>query len=328
MRAADAERMLLQRYGLRAGGVRRISRQDCEVFRVPPARPGAPELALRVYAAERQAAGPIDDEITWLAALADRGLHVPRPIAALDGSLLQRLPADGAEAPRFAVLLTWLHGRMLYAGLRAIHLRRCGELIAAMHITARELQAQGRLQARQRADWVDLDGWAHGTRARSPHLAPAQHRLVQAAAARLLEVFAQHRAADVQGFIHGDLHPWNLLFEGGRCGAIDFSDCGTAPLMLDLASVLQFLKHPLPMPDASSHRRPPYTALRDALLEGLGGTLMQAPGAAELLEAHIAERMIGTLQWICDDWPHPGLRPWGPPFLAQMGQVLRPLLKG
>lgn len=312
--------LLAQHYRLPAARVRRVARSDGEVFRVAVHNPGRPEFAFRVYAAARQDATSIGDELTWLAELAARGLQVPRPIAAHDGSVLQHLPGSAGSTPRHAVLLTWLPGRMLYAGLRPVHLRRCGELLAGLHATADQLLGQGRLTARRGADGVDLMRWAQGERKRSPHMSITQHHLARLTAARVLSEYDRHREADVRGFIHGDLHPWNILFIGGRCGVIDFSDCGMGSLMQDLASVLQFLKHPLPQ---HHDHRTAYPALRDALFQGLGGTLMARPGAAGLLDAHITARMLGTLQWICDDWRHPEERRWGPAFIRQCESLLR-----
>ena len=65
------------------------------------------------------------------------------------------------------------------------------------------------------------------------------------------------RAPANWGLIRADLHPWNVLWQRGTVGVIDFADCGPGPYLYDLAVALDNW-----MEEGSSAAR------RAALLEG------------------------------------------------------------
>lgn len=305
---------LLQRHGLHGCRVHKVADLDCTVWRVARAD-GVAELCLRVYAPERTDTAPIDTEIAWLHALAEAGVHVPRPLADRHGKFRMTWQAETHSAPCQAVLLSWLPGRMLYRGLRPLHLRRIGELTARLHNNPP-------LHTHSRQAWTaDPGGWARGERRVPAGYPRGLQASVQRAAAQLQQQMeGWPRDSSHWGFIHGDLHPWNIVLRGAAAGAIDFTDCGWGYWGQDLAGVLQFLKHPLTPRDA--HHRAAYPALREALLDGYA-SLRPLPASLQAqIEPLIATRMLGTLRWIIEDWPTPDHRAWGPGFLAGLGAVL------
>ena len=319
---------LLARYGLTAARARLIAKRDCEVWRVTTtttttpttATPAAGDLALRIYPARYAHRATIDSELTWLAALTAQGVNTPEPLADRRGCVLQQWPAAAPGTPaRLAVLLRWVDGRLLDKGLRPVHMHRVGVLCAQMHNTSAELVAAGRISSTRNAQLPDLAGWVSGTRAASPHLTRADHgRTVRTAQA------LQHAIANLppggasHGFIHGDLHLWNLLFAGHRAGAIDFTDCGWGPFALDLAAALQYAAHPL---HAFHDHRPGFARLRGALLAGYASQRPLPPRIDEQLDALIVVRMLYATEWVLDDWAHPAERAWGPQFLRDAQQV-------
>lgn len=303
---------LLARYGLRPQARRRVAATDCEVWRLRMAR--GPDLALRLYPPHQADARAIETELTWLAALHDAGLHVPCPLADREGLRLQR--AGG----RFAVLLTWLGGRMHQRGLTPARLRWVGRFTGRAHRIARQLQRAGRVRPAREAVALDLAAWAAGTRPGSERLG-ARHRALLAEAAAVIAP----RLAALPGrqLIHGDLHPWNLLFVRGAAGAIDFSDCGLGLPAMDLAATLQHLRHPLP---GGPDHRPQYRALHDALLEGYAAEHTLPRDAQAQVELLLHARGFATLAWMLDDWQRLDERPWGPAYLRRQPQVLRRFL--
>lgn len=315
----------LRQQGLRPLGARRVAWLDCSVWRVAmPGRGG--DLCVRIYRAGHDDAAQIDSELAWLQALHGAGLHVPGPLPDAQGRLRRRWQPDPAQAPRHAALLHWLPGRMLDHGLRAVHLRRLGGLVAQMHDIADHLAATGGLASTRAAHNPDFDGWADGRR----HLAIAGPtglpQAVQQAARALRQYFrAGDATAPHWGFIHGDLHPWNLLFHRGQAGAIDFSDSGWGWRMQDLASTLQFIRHPLAGHADHRHAGP---ALREALLDGYAQRRPLPSDAPTQIDRLIAARMLNTLQWIADDWPDVNHRSWGPRFIAELESVLRHAARG
>lgn len=318
----------LDPYGLRASRSRLVARLDCEIHRITPdgARSPADDLALRIYASERTDPAPIEAEMVWLAALADEGLHVPWPVRALDGRCVRPWQPLADQPPRHAVLLRWLPGRMHDRGLSPQRLQRVGSLTARLHAVADRLESAGLLTLDHDAFSLDLAAWADNHRAGSDRLAPRHRRLIQAVAVRLMhEIAAWPSTRPAWGLIHGDLHPWNLLFSGRQAGAIDFSDCGQGLRAMDLASTLQYLRHPL----ADNHdHRATLPALEAALLDGYAAVRPLPPHVQAHIDTCVALRMVGTLEWMLDCWPSLDHRAWGPGFLAGSQPVLRRYLDG
>lgn len=319
---------LLARHGLRATGVRLVSQLDCEIHRITLARPHgrvglAPDadLALRIYPAHRADMAPIAAELRWLQAMAQAGLHVPQPLADAQGQTLQRWQPDPQLQARHAVLLRWLPGRLLDRGLRPVHLHRVGELVARMHRCAEGLVAAGQMPASQATDGPDLDSWADGARASDPRLPARTHAVMAAAAGQLRAARAGLGTSPaLHGWVHGDLHLWNLLFHGRQAGAIDFSDAGFGLHAQDLASCLQYLRHPwVGNHDHSAH----LPAMQAQLLEGYARWRPLPHGVAQQIDLCVAIRMINTVEWMLDQWPRLNLRPWGPGFLARVPSALR-----
>ena len=314
---------LLRSCGVVAERARPVARVYCDIHRITPARGGAVagDVALRIYPAERHDVAAIDSEVAWLRALADEGLHVPRPIADERGRFIHRWQPDPAQPPRHAVLLSWLDGRMHDRGLTPARLRRVGTLTARMHRTAAMLARAGAVTTVRLAYDSDLRAWAGVTRARA--LGPDADTVAaaQAAAQRLApELAALPTSPDSYGFMHGDLHQWNLLFARDVAGAIDFSDCGWGHHAMDLAAPLQFLRHWLL--DQHDHRAQA-PRLQEALLRGYSEVAALPADIERQVDLYIVARMFMSLDWILDDWPHPGHRPWRAQFMAGCARAFR-----
>ena len=310
-----------------------MSKLDCDIYRITPSawRAGAPglaagDLALRVYPEEKGELAAVDAEMDWLLTLSDDGVHVPRPVADQEGRIVQAWHDRPGAPARHAVLLTWLVGRVHDRGLNALRLARVGELTARLHHCSQALAEAGRFKTTRPAFGPDLQAWANGQRAPSEHVPPALHRLVTQAAQRLSAELSGFQAdTSSHGFVHADLHPWNTVFAGQVAGGIDFSDCGWGLHALDLATTLQYLKHPL----ANNHdHRARYAQLHDGLLAGYARIRPLPADVERQIEALIVVRTITTLEWILDDWPRPDHRPWGPGFLQRCGAVFADYLAG
>lgn len=185
-------RALLARHGLADARAVCVADLDCEVWRITPA--AAAELfALRIYSRRSEDRAAIDTELAWLHSLAEEGLPVPRPVPDRSGQVLMRESlvdrADGALGGRCAVLLAWVPGRMVYAGLRPVHLQRIGGLIARLHANAQRLVDRGCVTSR-RPNGVALQAWTGGAITPSAMCPPALCKLAARGAAVL-----QHRTA-------------------------------------------------------------------------------------------------------------------------------------
>jgi len=312
---------LLRSCGLTAERVHPVARVYCEIHRITLARGSAlaSDVSLRIYPAERADVKPVESEIAWLRALSEEGLHVPRPIAASDGRYIHRWQPDPSQAPRHAVLLTWLGGRMHDRGLTPERLRRVGALMARLHECSGRLARAGAITTDRLAHECDLRAWADVTRAQA--LGPSHAPVARAAAQRLADELARLPAGAADyGFVHGDLHQWNLLFARDVAGAIDFSDCGWGHHAFELAAPLQFLRHWLT--DQHDHRAQ-YPRLRDALLRGYADVAPLPSGVDSQVDTFIVARMFMSLDWILDDWPDDAYRPWRAKFLQGCADAFR-----
>lgn len=308
---------LLRSCGLVAERVRPVARVYCDIHRITPVRGG--DVSLRIYPAERLDAKPVEAEVAWLRASADEGLHVPRPIADHHGRFLHRWQPDPAQPPRHAVLLAWLGGRMHDRGLTPERLRRVGVMTARLHRVSARLVGEGAIATDRRAYDCDLRAWAGAARAQA--LGAAAAPVARAAARRLADALASlPTSPDGYGFVHGDLHQWNLLFSRDEAGAIDFSDCGWGHHAMDLAAPLQFLRHWLT--DQHDHRAQA-DRLQAALLQGYASVAALPADIERQIDTYVVARMFMSLDWILDDWPHAGHRPWRAKFVHGCARAFR-----
>jgi Ser/Thr protein kinase RdoA (MazF antagonist) len=315
--ARHAIAALLRSCGLTAARVRPVARVYCDIHRITTT--GGGDVSLRIYPAERADARPIETEIAWLRALADEGLHVPRPIADASGRFLHRWQPDPAEPPRHAALLTWLDGRMHDRGLTPARLRRVGALMARLHRSSAQLAAEGAITTDRLAYDSDLRAWAGVTRASA--LGREAGAAARAAASRLAQELARLPTSDdSHGFVHGDLHQWNLLFARDVAGAIDFTDCGWGHRAMDLAAPLQFLRHWLL--DMHDHRAQA-PRLQEALLRGYEDVAPLPPDVEHQVDVYVTARLFMSLDWILDDWPRPDHRSWRTQFVEGCGRAFR-----
>jgi Ser/Thr protein kinase RdoA (MazF antagonist) len=158
--------------------------------------------------------------------------------------------------------------------------------------------------------------------ARLGQMPARDHAALRASAQRLRhELQAMGRGADEYGWIHGDLHLWNLLFRGREAGAIDFSDGGLGHHAHDLAKTLQYLHAPLP---GFQDHSPMAPRMREQLLAGYARHRALPPDVEHQIDVYLAVHALNTVEWILAAWPRPDARPWGPAFLAGAAASLRP----
>jgi Ser/Thr protein kinase RdoA (MazF antagonist) len=187
--------------------------------------------------------------------------------------------------------------------------------VGNLHKVSEQLARSGSLQTKRVAFDMDFHSWTTGQRMASPYLSEDLGRIVQITAQQIQKrLLTLATDANDYGFVHADLHQWNYLFSGREAGAIDFGDCGWGHYSLDLATVLQYLKYPLV---GNWDHRVQYPRLKEALLSGYQEVRALPSTIEDQIETYIISRMIFTLEWMLDDWPHPDYLSWGPQFLRE-----------
>jgi hypothetical protein len=131
-RLALLAREALRAYDLDVRGLAPLSHGDNTTFRVDAV--GGERFVLRIHRPSRKTPEVVRSELLWLAALQhEPDLAVPVPLPTRAGELLTVTSVPGVPEPRMAVLLRWLPGRFLDAGLTSTHLERVGAFIARLH---------------------------------------------------------------------------------------------------------------------------------------------------------------------------------------------------
>jgi Ser/Thr protein kinase RdoA (MazF antagonist) len=224
---------------------------------------------------------------------------VPGVVSRRDGRAAAVETAAGVS--RVCVLFGWTHGRFLEDGLRPVHLRRVGALLARLHdhtgtytlpagVTAR------RLYGADEPSWYVADPVGPPTVDRLAALiedvyGAGSGALVRAALERVRAAGAAlGEGPDEFGLVHGDLHQENFLFTaGGRVAAIDFDDCGFGHHAYDVA-----------IPVAELSFRPDIADLQAALLAGYRAVRPFSPAAERSIPTFVQLKRIQLMFWNID----------------------------
>jgi Ser/Thr protein kinase RdoA (MazF antagonist) len=309
--ASLAERAL-SCYGL--GDVKPLLLEDTTnlVFRVQlPGLQRKGGFVLRIHAPGQRSTNEIHEELQWLLAIRrDTNLMVPAPVPALDGSLIQEIPASGEATPRQCVLLHWVSGEFRDESLTLQDMQRVGVFMAQLHCHADQFVDSQASPPTRRALFCDANAWTDPPRNATAYFSSDELAMFAAAAQRVqMAVRELGESRDVFGFIHADLHQWNYLFHDQDVRAIDFDDCGWGYLAYDIVVTLSYLE----------------TALQDALLAGYQSVRPLPACYAEYRDVFLAARILGMVQWILS-WSQPSHRSWGPGYLQEAAGRLRRLV--
>ena len=234
--------------------------------------------ALRFHRPGYRTRAEIQSEMEWMAMLADRGVTLPEPIAALDGSLTH------ASGDYVIDMLTWLNGVTVsqVPPSEAIY-EKLGRLIGQMQNLARDWTPP---KGFTRPTW-DLVGEAPswGRFWDSPVVPDTQRASLE----HLRQIALEHidaKGTDQHILIHADLVLDNVLVDGDTLYPIDFDDGGYGDPLFDLATVT-----------SRSLRFDPKGGLREATIRGYQAACDTDISDLRLFEALRAASYIG---WIAD----------------------------
>jgi Ser/Thr protein kinase RdoA (MazF antagonist) len=231
-----------------------VAHRENAVFRVT-ADEG--EFALRLHRKGYRTDAELQSELHVMAALAEAGIGVPKPVASRKGSQVEQ--QDQTQVS----LLTWLSGRPLGATGVPLDLpdrfgtfERLGHLIATMHTTMDGWpQTQGFTRQAWGLDGLLVEQPQWGRFWGNPFLQPEEKTLLGLVRDKLRKDLAS-RPFDM-GLIHADLVSENILLDGDSLRIIDFDDSGWGYRLQDIATAL--VKH---------EAEPDFIELKQALFAG------------------------------------------------------------
>jgi Ser/Thr protein kinase RdoA (MazF antagonist) len=255
-------------------------------------------VVLRVHRLGYHSDEALHSELTWMKALAEHGIEVPRAIPSRTGKPFELIDFEGVPGPRQVDLFEWIEGRQLgsveqgmsaeFQWIEQIY-GTVGELAARMHNQSCKWQPP---QEFERHSWCG-EGLAGET--------PLWGRFweLEALTSRQRALFEQLRArisrgladfgttSDRFGMIHADLVPENILVDGKRLRIIDFDDAGFGWHMFEIATSLYFIR-----------RESFYEVARDALIAGYRRHRPLPDEHLHLLPMFLAARGTTYLGWV------------------------------
>jgi Ser/Thr protein kinase RdoA (MazF antagonist) len=280
-------------WGLEGAECRLVAQRENTVWRVEA---GNETLALRFHRPGYRTDAELRSELDWMAALAEGGLNVPKPIACRTGQLVCKIGNQNLS------LLTWLSGAPIGAvgrlepGLDPFVLCcHIGKAIAQMHdVTDAWRPTNDIARPDWRADGLLGDDPLWGRFWEHPDLTPAQRDLFLKARDAARDALDRLDSTLDQGLIHADLVAENVLCEQDIVSFIDFDDCAFGYRDFELATLL--LKF---------HGRPYYQDMQRGLLQGYAG---RRPVDPEHLRLMLLVRALSYPGWIMSRLDEPGGR--------------------
>lgn len=327
MKCCESLLKLLGKYDFSFCKVCFVSDIDCEIYRIKLESPfsvgrreAISDVVLRIYPKEKSVLENIQSEVAWLNELSNDGVYVPTPILNKNGRFINEvINTDGTT--QYAIVLSWLAGQFLDKSLTVKNLAQIGALLSKLHRGSKKLNKAGKLNSTRESFECDFDLWISEGRSSTCYVSTDLLKYAGATARIVQENIAKmDQNSCYYGFIHGDLHQWNYLFENNVAGAIDFSDCGWGHYAYDFATILLYLKFPLV--DNYDHRRK-YNHLRYALLSSYDKYSSLPADIESQIDIYIMGKLLSNLEWILDDWGRPDRISWGPRFLEQVASIFR-----
>src|SRR4051812_2402019 len=254
------------------------------------------KVVLRVHRCGYHSDEALQSERTWMQALQDHGIEVPRHVLSTSGRSFERAHIDGFEGERQVDVFHWIAGQQLGSVERGVALdgaadvyRKVGRLAARLH--------------NQSSAWSMPAGFlrhawdAEGLAGEQPFwgrfwdlaalTAPQRQLFVELRQSLWRDLHAFGTAPDRYGLIHADLVPENILVDGDALQVIDFDDAGYGWHMFEIATSLYFIR-----------RDSIYRQARDAVIEGYRQHRKLPEEHLALLPMFLAARGSTYLGWV------------------------------
>jgi Ser/Thr protein kinase RdoA (MazF antagonist) len=254
------------------------------------------KVVLRIHRCGYHSDEALQSERTWMQALEDHGIEVPRHVLSNTGRSFERSHIEGFEGERQVDVFHWIAGQQLGSvehGVAAVGVadayHEVGRLAARLHNQSSAWKAPSGF-LRHAWDAAGLVGeqpfwgrfWdlAALTEPQRALFVELRHSL-----RRDLNEFGT--GPDRYGLIHADLVPENILVAGDSLQVIDFDDAGYGWHLFEIATSLYFIR-----------RDSIYDQARDAVIQGYRQHRTLAEDHLALLPMFLAARGTTYLGWV------------------------------
>jgi Ser/Thr protein kinase RdoA (MazF antagonist) len=195
-------------------------------------------FALRINVNSKRTLPNLKAEIFWVEQLAGvDGLRVPAPVKTKSGEYISKAWHPLLERDLLAVLFTWLDGEELGDEPTEEMMRAAGRAMARMHVASGET----RLPEGASLPIVDDVFWTYGNAIEPSDQVSAEDKATIATAVEKIENLTRDLyARNSPQLIHADVHPWNVMWQGGDVAIFDFDDCVIGLPVQDIAVTLYY----------------------------------------------------------------------------------------
>jgi Ser/Thr protein kinase RdoA (MazF antagonist) len=282
------------RWPLQCASIQPIKVRENAVYAVH-LRDGS-KVVLRVHRCGYHCDDALQSERTWMQALEDHGIEVPRHVLSSGGRSFERSHIDGFAGERQVDVFHWIAGQQLGSveqgvaaeGVADVY-RKVGRLAARLHNQSSAWSAPaGFLRHAWDAEGLAGERPFWGRFWDLEALTQSQRQLfgeLRRSLWRDLNEFGTR--PDRYGLIHADLVPENILVDGDSLQIIDFDDAGYGWHLFEIATSLYFIR-----------RDSIYVQAREAVIEGYRQQRRLSDEHLELLPMFLAARGTTYLGWV------------------------------
>lgn len=254
------------------------------------------KVVLRIHRCGYHSDEALQSERTWMQALEDHGIEVPRHVLSNTGRSFERSHIEGFEGERQVDVFHWIAGQQLGSvehGVAGVGVadayHEVGSLAARLHNQSCAWNApSGFLRHAWDAEGLVGERPFWGRFWDLAALTDSQRALfveLRRSLWRDLNEFGT--GPDRYGLIHADLVPENILVDGDSLQVIDFDDAGYGWHLFEIATSLYFIR-----------RDSMYERARDAVVEGYRQHRTLADDHLALLPMFLAARGTTYLGWV------------------------------
>jgi Ser/Thr protein kinase RdoA (MazF antagonist) len=254
------------------------------------------KVVLRVHRCGYHSDAALQSERTWMQALEDHGIEVPRHVLSNGGKSFERSHIEGFEGERQVDVFHWIAGQQLGSvehgvtatGVADVY-RKVGRLAARLHNQSSVWNPPVGFR-RHAWDAAGLAGerpfWGRFWELEA--LTQSQRQLfVELRQSLWRDLNAFGTGSDRYGLIHADLVPENILVEGDSLQVIDFDDAGYGWHLFEIATSLYFIR-----------RDSIYEQARAAVIDGYRQHRTLSDAHLALLPMFLAARGTTYLGWV------------------------------
>jgi Ser/Thr protein kinase RdoA (MazF antagonist) len=282
------------RWPLQCASIQPIKVRENAVYAVH-LRDGS-KVVLRVHRCGYHCDEALQSERTWMQALEEYGIEVPRHVLSNGGRSFERSHIQGFEGERQVDVFHWIAGQQLGSveegvaaeGVADVY-RKVGRLAARLHNQSSTWNAPaGFLRHAWDAEGLAGERPFWGRFWELEALTESQRQLfVQLRRSLWRDLNEFGTGSDRYGLIHADLVPENILVDGDSLQVIDFDDAGYGWHLFEIATSLYFIR-----------RDSIYVQAREAVIEGYRQQRMLSDEHLELLPMFLAARGTTYLGWV------------------------------